>query len=134
MGSAFAPIAARRDFFEHVVFADHDEARAQPSDRYGDGRFSAARVDARDAAAVAELIRAHGCDVVLNAVDARFVVPIFEGAFSAGVTYLDMAMSLSRPHPDRPHEEAGVKLGDEQFARAADWEEREAPRARRDRG
>ena len=36
--------------------------------------------------------------------------------------YLDMAMSLSRPHPQRPHELTGVMLGDEQFAQAADWE------------
>ena len=29
VGSAFAPIAARRDFFEHIVFADNDEGRAR---------------------------------------------------------------------------------------------------------
>ena len=125
VGSAFAPIAARRDFYEHIVFADHDEGRARAVvDRYGDGRFSAARVDASDAAAVAELATANRCDAILNAVDPRFVMPVFEGAFAAGATYLDMAMSLSSPHPERPHEEAGVKLGDEQFARAAAWEER----------
>jgi saccharopine dehydrogenase-like NADP-dependent oxidoreductase len=125
VGSALAPIAARRDFFEHVVFADHDEARARRVvDRYGDGRFSAARVDASDAAAVAELARASKADAILNAVDPRFVMPIFEGAFGAGATYLDMAMSLSRPHPERPHEEPGVKLGDDQFARAKAWEDR----------
>ena len=33
-----------------------------------------------------------------------------------------MAMSLSRPHPERPYELSGEKLGDAQFARAADWE------------
>lgn len=32
-----------------------------------------------------------------------------------------MAMSLSRPHPERPYEECGVKLGDEQFAQAEEW-------------
>jgi len=32
-----------------------------------------------------------------------------------------MAMSLSRPHPERPHELSGVKLGDEQFAQAEAW-------------
>ena len=37
---------------------------------------------------------------VFNAVDPRFVMPIFDGAFAAGADYLDMAMSLSRPHPD----------------------------------
>ena len=93
-------------------------------DRYGDGRFSAARVDASDAAAVAELASANRCDAILNAVDPRFVMPIFEGAFEAGATYLDMAMSLSKPHPEQPHEEAGVKLGDEQFAGPPAWEER----------
>jgi saccharopine dehydrogenase (NAD+, L-lysine-forming) len=125
VGSALAPIAARRDFYEHVVFADHDEARAgRVVDRYGDGRFSAARVDASDAAAVAELARANRCDTILNAVDPRFVMPIFEGAFAVGATYLDMAMSLSKPHPERPHERTGVKLGDDQFERAEAWEER----------
>ena len=29
VGSAFAPIAARRDFYEHIVFADHSEAKAE---------------------------------------------------------------------------------------------------------
>jgi saccharopine dehydrogenase-like NADP-dependent oxidoreductase len=125
VGSAFAPIAARRDFFEHVIFADHDEAKAaRVVDRYGDGRFSAARVDASDAAAVAELARTNACDAILNAVDPRFVMPVFEGAFAAGATYMDMAMSLSKPHPDRPYEEVGVKLGDEQFAQADRWRER----------
>ena len=71
---------------------------------------------------LAELCRAERISHVLNAVDPRFVMPIFEGAFAAGADYLDMAMSLSRPHPERPHEEVGVKLGDEQFARAAEWE------------
>ncbi|MFN3742509.1 MAG: saccharopine dehydrogenase family protein, partial [Anaerolineales bacterium] len=33
-----------------------------------------------------------------------------------------MAMSLSRPHPERPYEVPGVKLGDYQFERAELWE------------
>jgi saccharopine dehydrogenase (NAD+, L-lysine-forming) len=125
VGSALAPIARRRDFYEHIVFADHDEGRARSVvDRYGDGRFSAARVDAGDAAAVAALARTTRCDAIVNAVDPRFVMPIFEGAFDAGATYLDMAMSLSTPHDDKPHELPGVKLGDDQFAAAERWEER----------
>ncbi|HEX7223833.1 MAG TPA: saccharopine dehydrogenase C-terminal domain-containing protein [Candidatus Limnocylindrales bacterium] len=123
VGGAVLPIAARRDFFEAAVVADYDGTRAQRIvDRAADPRFTAARVDASDAAAVAELCRAERISHVLNAVDPRFVMPIFEGAFAAGADYLDMAMSLSRPHPERPHEEVGVKLGDEQFARAAEWE------------
>lgn len=48
-------------------------------------------------------------------------MPIFDGAFEAGADYLDMAMSLSRPHPSNPYGETGVKLGDEQFAKADAW-------------
>ena len=51
-----------------------------------------------------------------------FVPTIFAGALAAGADYLDMAMSLSEPHPTHPHEQTGVKLGDDQFAQAPDWE------------
>ena len=61
VGSAVAPIAARRDFFESLVMADYDEDRAgRVVDRLADPRFRAARVDASDRAGMAELIRAHG--------------------------------------------------------------------------
>ena len=40
------------------------------------------------------------------------------------MTYLDMAMTLSEPHPERPFELTGVKLGDYQFERSAAWEEK----------
>ena len=57
----------------------------------------------------------------MNAVDPRFVMPIFEGALAAGVHYMDMANSLSKPHASRPFELPGLKLGDEQFARTDAW-------------
>ncbi|MDM7856095.1 saccharopine dehydrogenase family protein [Cellulomonas alba] len=127
VGDAVARIAARRDFFERLVVADVDADRAGRTvtaaaqrDVVG-GRFAAAVVDASSAEAVAALAREHRATHVLNAVDPRFVMPIFEGALAAGADYLDMAMSLSRPHPEKPYELPGVKLGDEQFARAADW-------------
>jgi saccharopine dehydrogenase (NAD+, L-lysine forming) len=127
VGAAFAPIASRRDFYERIVFADYDEGRARSVvDRYdgGTGRFGAAKVDASDAANVADLCRAEHITHVLNAVDPRFVMPIFRGTFDAAATYLDMAMSLSHPHAEQPHERTGVKLGDEQFEMAGDWERR----------
>jgi saccharopine dehydrogenase-like NADP-dependent oxidoreductase len=71
---------------------------------------------------VAALVREHAVTHVMNAVDPRFVMPIFEGALAAGVHYMDMANSLSKPHPDRPFSEPGLKLGDEQFARAEAWQ------------
>ena len=86
-----------------------------------DDRFVAAKIDASSAEAVTALCREHRITHVLNAVDPRFVLPIFSGALAARAHYLDMAMSLSRPHPTRPYAECGVKLGDEQFAAAAQW-------------
>jgi saccharopine dehydrogenase-like NADP-dependent oxidoreductase len=121
VGSAFTAIAARRDFFETVVVADYDPGRAERA-AAGDDRYVAAQVDASDAASVAGLCREHGITHVMNAVDPVFNMPIFEGAFEAGADYLDMAMSLSRPHPEAPYERPGVKLGDEQFAQADRWE------------
>ncbi|HEY6566877.1 MAG TPA: saccharopine dehydrogenase C-terminal domain-containing protein [Actinomycetota bacterium] len=125
VGAAFAPIAARRDFYDHIVFADLDPSRSQRVvDRYdgATGRFSATTIDGSDPAAVAECVRTNGITHVLNAADPRFVMPIFTGAFEAGVHYLDMAMSLSERHPDQPYERVGKKLGDDQFAVSGDWE------------
>jgi saccharopine dehydrogenase-like NADP-dependent oxidoreductase len=124
VGSAAVGIAARRDFFETMVVADYDVRRAERAiERHaGDPRFSAAQVDASSAEAVAALATEHRATHVLNAVDPRFVMPIFDGAFAAGADYLDMALSLSRPHPQTPYETTGVKLGDEQFAKSGEWE------------
>ncbi|MEH0541929.1 saccharopine dehydrogenase NADP-binding domain-containing protein [Streptomyces sp. B21-105] len=123
VGTAVTRIAARRPFFEAMVVADYDPARAETAVAAldGDERFLAERIDAADEAAVAALLARHRCDVLLNATDPRFVMPLFGAARTAGATYVDMAMSLSRPHPERPHEECGVKLGDDQFAKADDW-------------
>jgi saccharopine dehydrogenase-like NADP-dependent oxidoreductase len=106
VGSAAVGIAARRDFFSSMVVADYDLGRAERAvAAHGDDtRFVAARVDASSADDVAALCREHDVTHVLNAVDPRFVMPIFDGALAAGADYLDMAMSLSRPHPEVPHE------------------------------
>jgi saccharopine dehydrogenase (NAD+, L-lysine forming) len=124
VGSAAVGIAARRRFFDAMVVADYDRDRAARAVAGADTRFTATRVDASSASEITELCRAERITHVLNAVDPRFVMPIFEGALAAGADYLDMAMSLSKPHPTRPYEETGVKLGDDQFAASAVWEER----------
>ncbi len=125
VGAAFAAIASRRSFFEQLVLADIDVSRAQRTvDRLGDPRVTAISLDASDATSVAAAIGAHGSTIVLNAADPRFVVPIFDGCFAAGATYLDMAMSLSHPHPSDPYAQVGEKLGDYQFDRSSQWEER----------
>ncbi|MFF4371585.1 saccharopine dehydrogenase family protein [Streptomyces sp. NPDC001594] len=125
VGTAITRIAARRDFFDHFVVADYDLARAEAAVAALDdsaGRFTARRIDASDQAAVAALLTEERCDVLLNATDPRFVMPLFEAALAADSHYMDMAMSLSRPHPALPYAECGVKLGDGQFARAEAWE------------
>jgi saccharopine dehydrogenase (NAD+, L-lysine-forming) len=123
VGTAAAMIARRRSFFDAMVMTDIDPARAAAAAaKTGDARFSSDQLDASDVDAVADCISRHDIDWVLNAADPRFVMPIFDGAARGGTGYLDMAMSLSHPHPDRPHELTGVMLGDEQFAKADQWE------------
>ncbi|MFM7068144.1 MAG: saccharopine dehydrogenase C-terminal domain-containing protein, partial [Actinomycetes bacterium] len=121
VGDAFCAIAARRSFVTCIVVADIDPVRAaQVAAR--DDRFTSIALDASDSAAVAAAAASAGADLVMNAADPRFVMGIFEGALLAGAHYMDMAMSLSSPHPERPHAEVGVKLGDLQFAQSDAWE------------
>jgi saccharopine dehydrogenase-like NADP-dependent oxidoreductase len=125
VGASVASIARRRDFFSTMILADIDARRANAAaERTGDPRFQGTRLDASDRAATAAYARENGIDVILNSADPRFVMPIFDAAFDVGCTYIDMAMSLSRRHPEKPFELPGVKLGDEQFAKARAWEER----------
>ncbi|WP_394550865.1 saccharopine dehydrogenase family protein [Agromyces sp. MMS24-JH15] len=130
VGDSIAKIAARRDFFEHLVVADYDPGRAARTvdwirEHHGDAvaeRFSVARIDASDPDVVASVAREHGATHVMNAVEPKFVPSVFAGALAADCDYLDMAMSLSEPHPTDPHAQTGVMLGDDQFAQADDWE------------
>ena len=116
VGEAIARLAAERDWCEELVLADYDTERATAlaaSLNSGD-RFPVERVDARDQGQIVELAQRHRSDLVMNAVDPQFLMPIFEAALEAKVHYIDMAMSLSK--------QGGPKLGDEQFARAGAWE------------
>ena len=123
VGTAFARIAARRRFAD-LVIADYDLSRAQHAAEAAPGRYTAVQLDARDERAAAALLAGQHCDVLMNATDPRFVMPLFRAALQAGAHYLDMAMSLSRPSRDQPYQKTGVKLGDEQFALADQWAQR----------
>jgi saccharopine dehydrogenase (NAD+, L-lysine forming) len=124
VGGAAAGIAVRRKFVECLVVADYDLDRARAVvDRLGDPRLSAVRLDASDEAGVTAALAEHRATALLNATDPRFVMPLFRAALAGGATYLDMAMSMSVPHPDAPYEKTGVKLGDDQFALDDDWRE-----------
>src|SRR6476620_676197 len=122
VGGSIALIAARRTFFELMVVADFDVDRAATvAAAATDPRFISARVDATDEGAVTALLKQYRCDVLMNATDPRFVMPLFRSALAGGANYLDMAMSLSKPHPVDPYSKTGVKLGDEQFELTEQW-------------
>ena len=121
VGTAIARIAARRPFAELVV-ADYDLGRAQRAAAASD-RFTAVQLDARDEGAVAELLTARSADVLMNATDPRFVMPLFRAALATSTNYLDMALSLSHPDQNAPYLHTGVKLGDEQFELDDAWQQ-----------
>jgi saccharopine dehydrogenase (NAD+, L-lysine-forming) len=123
VGEAVAAIAARRSFFDAITIADVDLSRATyVAGRFADPRYAATTVDASSAADVERVIAESRATLVLNACDPRFNPGIFAACLNAGVTYLDMAMTLSEPHPERPYELTGKMLGDDQFAEAPRWE------------
>jgi saccharopine dehydrogenase-like NADP-dependent oxidoreductase len=129
VGNALAKLLATRDFYEHVIVADYDTSRAEGvlewiAQRFPEARsrFSAEHIDASAPENVTALAKKHSATVVMNAVEPAFVQSIFQGALDAGADYMDMAMSLSIPHPTDPHHTPGIKLGDWQFDRAAEWE------------
>ena len=124
VGNAIAKIAARRSFMDHLVVADVDLLKAQgvaAGAAGGTMRTTAAAIDASDAEAIVALARRHRVDVIVNACDPRFNPAIFRAAFTAGCHYLDMAMTLSTPHPTDPFHQIGMSLGHEQFAAHGAW-------------
>jgi saccharopine dehydrogenase (NAD+, L-lysine-forming) len=125
VGAAFAAIAQRRPVFERVVLADLSPARARAAvAKLGEAdRFAAEQVDASDKDSLVQLIERLRPDAVLNATDPRFVRPIFDACLQARATYVDMAMTLSKPHATRPHELPGTMLGAYQLARHEEWEQ-----------
>ena len=122
VGSAIANIASRKSFITELVIADYDASKAHAvTQKIQDPRFTSVEVDAGDLAALEGLIKKVNPDVVINAVDPRFVMNIFNAAKNAGVNYMDMALSLSIAHPTDPFNKVGVKLGDDQFAQHDQW-------------
>ncbi len=126
VGEAIAAIAKTRPFVEKVVLADYNferckEVQAKLADP---ARFPIEWVDAGKQELVEELARKYKVDLIMNACDPSLNVPIFEAAYNYGCTYMDMAMTLSEPHPQDPYHQCGVKLGDYQFERAHLWEQK----------
>ena len=124
VGSAAAKIAARRTFLEQVVLADYDLARAErAAQATGDARFSAVQLDAGDQAAVLELLRRVRAWTRCSArptrgSPCRSSTPRWQPACTTS-TWRCRCPRRTRTDPYR---QTGVKLGDEQFALAEQWQ------------
>jgi saccharopine dehydrogenase (NAD+, L-lysine forming) len=127
VGEAIAAIAKPREWMELMVLADYNVKRAAEVQRkLGDEkRFPVEFIDASAQENIEALAKKYNVDLVMNAVDPIFNKQIFDAAYNAGVKYMDMAMTLSEPHPTDPYNKTGVKLGDYQFDKAGDWERKD---------
>ena len=129
VGTSVAHIIKRAgsggDWAEKVVLSDYNLKRAEEvAAQLAEDRFVAEKIDASDAAGIAAVIQKHGVGFVMNAVEPAFNENIFDTCFEAGVGYMDCAMTLSKKDPDDPYNKAYIKLGDYQFDRAKQWEEK----------
>ena len=126
VGEAIAVIAKSQPWVEQVVLADYNLARAQEVQiKLGDpNRTPAEFIDASHQSQIETLAKKYKVNLIMNACDPQYNVPIFEAAFHSGCNYMDMAMTLSEPHPEEPFSTPGIKLGDYQFERAKQWEDK----------
>jgi saccharopine dehydrogenase (NAD+, L-lysine forming) len=126
VGEAIAAIAKPRKWVEQVVLADYNLKRAKEVQKKlkQNKRFPVEFIDASKTKEIVKLARKYKVDLIMNAVDPVFNEQIFDAAFEVGVTYMDMAMTLSTPHKTDPFNKCGVKLGDYQFKKAKDWQKK----------
>lgn len=127
VGEAIAAIAKPRKWVELVVLADYNLERAKEVQKKlkDPKRFLAEWIDASKRELIEKMAKKYKVDLIMNACDPLFNEPIFDAAYNVGVNYMDMAMTLSEPHPRKPFEKCGVKLGDYQFERAKQWEKKD---------
>jgi len=126
VGEAIAQMAKHRDWVELMVLADYnlDRAKEVQTKLGDDRRFPVEFIDASKQKMIEELARKYGVNLIMNAVDPVYNEKIFDGAFNVDANYMDMAMTLSKPHPEEPFKKSHVKLGDYQFERSKQWEEK----------
>jgi saccharopine dehydrogenase (NAD+, L-lysine-forming) len=126
VGEAIAVIAKSQPWVEKVVLSDYNLDRVKEVQaKLGDPiRFPGEWIDANQQELIEKIAKQYQVDLIMNACDPSFNVPIFEASYAYGCTYMDMAMTLSEPHPEDPYRQPGVKLGDYQFERAHLWEKK----------
>jgi len=126
VGEALAQMAKPKEWVELMVLADYNlnrvkEVQAKLGEKK---RFPAEFIDASKQEDIEALARKYEVDLIMNAVDPVYNENVFDAAFNVGVNYMDMAMTLSKPHPEDPFNKSYIKLGDYQFERSKQWEEK----------
>jgi saccharopine dehydrogenase-like NADP-dependent oxidoreductase len=126
VGEAIARISKDHSWVEQVVLTDYNRVRLKEvQGKLSDSkRFPIEWIDAGKQEMIEKLATQYKVDLIMNACDPVFNEPIFDAAYNIGATYMDMAMTLSTPHPNNPFNMCGVKLGDYQFERAKKWEQK----------
>jgi len=130
VGEAIAKIAKRRDpkgeWLQQLVLSDYDFGKAQKTaDLLNDpNRFPAEKINARNKDEIIAMAQKYNVDLIMNACDPSFNETIFDAAYDAGCNYMDMAMTLSVPHPEDPYHKTYIKMGDYQFERFDAWKEK----------
>lgn len=126
VGEAIAAIAKPRAWMELMVLADYNLRRAEEVQKKlgDDKRFPVEFVDASKQEDIEALAKKYDVNLVMNAVDPVFNKQVFDAAYNVDANYMDMALSLSEPSPDDPFHKPGIKLGDYQFEKARDWEQK----------
>jgi saccharopine dehydrogenase-like NADP-dependent oxidoreductase len=115
VGEAIALVAHGRPWLEGMVLADYNLKRARHVQaRLGmPEAFPVERLDASDACQIASVARKHHVDLIMNAVSNIYNDSIFDAAYEAGCTYIDMAMS-----------DTGANMGSHQFSQAERWQQK----------
>ncbi len=126
VGEAIATMAKPHPWIKQMVLCDFNLNRAQEIQKKlgDDSRFPVEQLDASNQANIENLARKYQIDLIMNAVDPLFNKQIFDAAYNTNAIYMDMAMTLSEPHPEKPFELTGIKLGDYQFEKSALWEKK----------
>lgn len=115
VGEAIAVMAAKRPWLEKMVLADFNLERARAvQTRFNNvDKFPTVQLDASNIGQVVEVARKHQVHLLMNAVNVEFDAPLFEAAYKAGCTYMDMAMNG-----------IGAGMGQEEFAQHDKWTEK----------
>jgi saccharopine dehydrogenase (NAD+, L-lysine forming) len=115
VGEAIGVVAKDRPWLENMVLADYRlERAAAVQNRLGNpAKFPIEQVDARDISRIIQVARKYDIDLIMNAVSNLYNNSIFDAAYEAGCSYLDMAMS-----------DYGANMGSHQWDRASAWEQK----------